>query len=287
MRSIDQLQNLRLVAFEQGRHSQRENLLMQTHYIAMPASLSQHSHNEKKELNKIYVDLGQARQTQSQWKVVSQSWTIYIPVDFLLLYTSVLLGTIIAWAHQAVRFAHPSAIDNAVGTRPPARVFNIYSPLGTARMTAHLCPVQAMGNVELLQLWLSCTEPTRLCECKLVTECSPEYSRPRMTNRALLTAHWEKAHRTGQRTLRFPKLVTTPAPPHWARFPQAFVIRCAPTQPYAAIRPLWSLLEQKAMRPADSQHKNIPPCLGYTGHLTLWLSWSNRKLTTRINIPSI
>ena len=69
-------------------------------------------------------------------------------------------------------------------------------------------------------------------------QCSPEYSRPRMANRALLTAHSEKAHRTGQRTLRFPKLVTTPAPPHVARFPQAFVIRCAPTQPYAAIRPL-------------------------------------------------
>ena len=123
-------------------------------------------------------------------------------------------------AHQAVKCSQPSPNRHCYWNTASCKSVYQHFLLGTARMTAHLCPDRTMENVELVQ---SCTEPTRLCECKLVTECSPEYSQPRTANRALLTAHWEKAHRTGQRTLRFPKLAIIPAPPHGDRFPQAFL----------------------------------------------------------------
>ena len=55
------------------------------------------------------------------------------------------------------------------------------------------------------ELWNSCSR-------------TPKYSRPRKVNRVLLTVYWGKAHRVGQRTLRFPKSATAPAPPYGDQF---------------------------------------------------------------------
>ena len=62
-------------------------------------------------------------------------------------------------------FPRPNLTSKAMGTQTRATVYTKYLPLGTARITPHLRPDRAMENVELMQ---ECTQPTRLCECKLV-----------------------------------------------------------------------------------------------------------------------
>ena len=139
-----------------------------------------------------------------------------------------------------------------------------YSPLGAASVTALLCTNQAMRNVELVQ---SCTEPNRLCECitrdRVVHRSTP--GRERLKGRYSQLTEKKAQNRTED--IKVPQVSYNPSSSPRGPISSSLLMRCASTQPYAAIRPLWSGLEQKAMRPVDSQHKKFHPCLGHASHV--------------------
>ena len=129
--------------------------------------------------------------------------------------------------------------------RTRARVLTRYSPLGTARITVHLRPDRANGNMELVQ---KCTEPARLCGCKLVQECSPDHSRPRMANRVILKAYWKKSSQDREHQ-GYPKCRYNPSSSPRGLISPSLRSTRASIQPYTDIRPL-----------DQSLSKNYAPC---------------------------
>ena len=134
----------------------------------------------------LLLDAYQVRSTQSRRKAVPWSWTaIDIRIPTLLVHersppSNYCMGT------TGCRISHPNLTNKAMEMRTLARVNTKYSPLVTARITLHLCTDRAMENMELVQ---NCTEPARLCEYRLVQECSTEHSRQRTGNKVPLKAH--------------------------------------------------------------------------------------------------
>ena len=159
-------------------------------------------------------------------------------------------------------FSYSSPINKAIGTSTPAGVFTTNSPLGTVRSTAHLCHDVAIGNVELVQ---PCTEPTRLCECKLVivfTGVPPAENGQQGSTHSLL----RKSSQNRTEDIKVPQVSYNPSSsPQGPISPKPSLYVVPLLNPMGLSVHFDQSSSKNAMRPVDSQHQKFHPCLGHAG----------------------
>ena len=121
-------------------------------------------------------------------------------------------------------------------------------------------------------MWNSCSRAPNqpgYGKCKLATECSPEYSRPRMANRALAThSLLRKSSQNRTANIKFPRVSYNPNSSPRGQFspkPSLYVVPLL--NPIRLSVHFDQGFSKNAMRPVNSQHQKFHPCLGSGCHL--------------------
>ena len=125
---------------------------------------------------------------------------------------------------------------------------------------------------------------------KMWNSCSvePKCSQPRTANRALLTVKWGKAHRIGQRTLRFPKSTKAPALPHWDQFSPQALLHVALLPNPAGLSVHSDQGPSRSYAPEGQSTQKVPPLTKVKLVMYTWQKPQGiRKATNRSNTPSI